>query len=448
MTQSSYPFDGQTTSETQYSQFFRELQDSGVCAQASDLDLRVGAAGTGMTVTVQPGRAIVRGHAYSSTAVETLTIAASESQARTDRVVLRLDPTANSIVLAVVKGTAGGGLPALVQTDTAIYELLLANVTVPASATVITSSNVDRQRRFVGHRVGHWETEQRPTSPRQGQLGYNFTTNRWEFWDGSAWTDLAPIVDYNTIANKPSTFPPNTHSHDWASITSKPTTFPPSTHTHPAPTWTDVTNKPTTFAPNAHTHSWSDITGEPAFAPSSHTHSWDSISGKPGSFPPSTHYHGQYLEGGDTIAWANGSKQPHARGVSGSGTYYAVWVRGDGGFCRNTSSIKFKENVRDYEIDPDAVLALDPKIYDRKAEVNDEGEIEEGNKDEVGLIAEEVAEHLPWIVNYLDGEVDGLRYDLLGVALLPVVKRQAKQIEDLEARLARLESAHHSADAH
>ncbi|AGM12200.1 hypothetical protein ZEMLYA_25 [Streptomyces phage Zemlya] len=448
MTQSSYPFDGQTVSETQYSQFFREFQDSGVAGDANSLSLRVGAAGTGMTVTVQPGVAIVRGFAYSSTAVETLTIAASESQTRTDRVVLRLDPAANTIVLAVVKGTAGGGLPALTQTDTGIYELLLGDVTVGANVTTITTANVKRQRSFLGSRVGHWETAQRPDSPRMGKLGYNFTTNRWEFWDGSAWTDLAPVVDYNTIANKPSTFPPSGHAHAWSEITDKPTTFPPSTHTHPNPTWADVTGKPTTFAPTAHTHAWADITGEPAFAPSSHTHSWDSISGKPGSFPPSTHYHGQYLEGGDTIAWANGSKQPHARGVSGSGTYYAVWVRGDGGFCRNTSSIKFKENVRDFAIDPDAVLALDPKIYDRKAEINDDGELEEGNKDEVGLIAEEVAEHLPWIVNYLDGEVDGLRYDLLGVALLPVVQRQAKQIEDLEARLARLESAHHSADNH
>ncbi|QYW07871.1 minor tail protein [Streptomyces phage RedBear] len=440
MTQSSYPFDAQTVSETQYSQFFRELQDSGVCAQTSDLDLRVGAAGTGMTVTVQPGRAILRGHAYSSTAVETLTIAASESQSRTDRVILRLDPTANTIVLAVLKGTAGGGFPALNQTDTGVYELLLANVTVGANVTVITSGNVSRQRSFVGHRTGHWETEQRPSSPRLGKLGYNFTTNRWEFWDGSAWTDLAPIVDYSTLANKPSSFPPSDHSHAWADITSKPTTFPPSAHTHPAPAWNDVTSKPTTFAPSSHSHDWASITSKPStFTPSGHSHSWGDISGKPSQYPPTDHWHGQYLEGGDTIAWANGSKQPHARSVSGSGTYYAVWVRGDGGFCKNTSSLRFKQNVRDHDVNADAVLNLRPVVYDRLPD-------EEGGdyaRDEFGLVAEEVHEHLPEIVTRdEDGRIDTVRYDLLGVALLPVVQRQAKQIEDLEARLARLEAKH------
>ncbi|WJN62880.1 minor tail protein [Streptomyces phage phiScoe23] len=424
MAQSSYPFDGQTVSETQYSTLFRELQDSGVAASASSSDLSVTADSTGMNVKVQPGTAIIRGHAYSSTAVETLTIAASESQARTDRIVLRLDPAANSIVLAVIKGTAGGGVPALTQTDTGIYEMVLGNVAVGADVTTITTSNVSDQRRFVGTRIGSWSTALRPSSPRIGRLGYNSDTGKWEFWNGTAWSDLAPVVN-------------------WITITGKPATFPPDPHVHPAPAWSEVTNKPSTFTPSSHTHAWSDITGEPAFASTSHTHSWSSITSKPSTFTPSSHSHSSYLESGDTIAWANGSKQPHSRGVSGSGTYYAVWVRGDGGFCRNTSSIKFKENVRDYEISPDSVLALEPKIYDRKPVDG-----EEGNKDEVGLIAEEVAEHLPWIVNYLDGEIDGLRYDLLGVALLPVVKRQAKQIEDLEARLARLEDAHGGGSAH
>ncbi|QDK03389.1 hypothetical protein SEA_LEVITICUS_24 [Streptomyces phage Leviticus] len=425
MAQSSYPFDGQTVSETQYSQFFRELQDNGVASSSTANDLEVSADSSGMNVKVQPGTAIIRGHAYTSTAIETLTIAASDAtQSRTDRIVLRLDPAANSIVLAVITGTPGGGTPSLTQTDTGIYESVLANVAVGANVTTITPSDVTDQRRFVGSRIGSWSTALRPTSPRVGRLGYNINTSKWEFWNGTAWNDLAPIVN-------------------WLTITGKPTTFPPDPHTHPAPSWSEVTNKPTTFTPSSHTHSWSDITGEPSFASSSHTHSWSSITSKPSTFTPSSHSHSSYLESGDTIAWANGTKQCHARSVSGSGTYYAVWVRGDGGFCRNTSSIKFKENVRDFEVNPDAVLALEPKIYDRKPVDGDEG-----NKDEVGLIAEEVAEHLPWIVNYLDGEVDGLRYDLLGVALLPVVKRQAKQIADLEARLARLEDAHGGGSAH
>ncbi|MFD7259312.1 tail fiber domain-containing protein [Streptomyces sp. NPDC059874] len=421
MAQSSYPFDGQTTSETQYSQFFRELQDNGVCADPLQSDLKVTGDGSGMNVKVQAGKAIVRGHAYASTAVETLTIAAADASPRTDRVILRLDPAANSIVLAVIKGTPGGGIPTLAQSDTGTYEMALANVSVGASATTILAGDVTQQRRFIGSRIGVWSTSLRPTTPRQGRLGFNVDANLWEFWDGSTWKDLAPTVT-------------------WSTITGKPTTFPPSTHTHQAPTWGDVTGKPTTFNPAPHFTSWDEIVNQPAtFPPSTHYHDWNSIQGKPWTFPPDGHTHG-YLEAGDTISWANGSKQPHARGVSGSGTYYAVWVRGDGGFCRNTSSIKFKENVRDFEIEPEGVLALKPKIYDRKAETNEAGDVEQGNKDEVGLIAEEVAEHLPWIVNYLDGEIDGLRYDLLGVALLPVVQRQEERIRSLEERLAALEA--------
>ncbi|MCY0933622.1 tail fiber domain-containing protein [Streptomyces sp. H34-S4] len=421
MAQSSYPFDGQTTSETQYSQFFRELQDNGVCADPTATDLRVSGDGSGMNVKVQPGKAILRGHAYASTAVETLIISAADASPRTDRVILRLDPAANSIVLAVIKGTPGGGIPTLNQTDAGIYEMGLATITVGASATTILAGDVTQQRRFVGSRIGIWSTTLRPTTPRQGRLGYNVDANAWEFWDGTTWKDLAPIVSWSTITGKPSTYPPSTHSHlatGWATITEKPILFPPAPHDH---AWEDLTNAPSTYPP------------------STHFHTWDSIQGKPWSFPPDGHTHG-YLEAGDTISWANGSKQPHSRAVSGSGTYYAVWVRGDGGFCRNTSSIKFKEHVRDFEIEPEGVLALKPKIYDRKAEVNEAGEVEEGAKDEVGLIAEEVAEHLPWIVNYLDGEIDGLRYDLLGVALLPVVQRQEARIRSLEERLAALEA--------
>ncbi|WJN62648.1 minor tail protein [Streptomyces phage phiScoe10] len=410
MAQSSYPFDAQSVTESQYSQFFRELQDNGVASSSSASDLKVASAGTNMTLTVQPGMAIVRGHAYSSTAVENLTIAAADTAARTDRVVLRLDPTANSITLYVLKGAAGGGVPALTQTDTGTYELCLANVAVGANVTSISAASVTDQRRFIGSRIGSWSTALRPTTPRVGRLGLNSDTGVWEFWNGTAWADLAPTVDWTTIAGKPAT-------------------FPPSTHTHTAPTWSEVTGKPTTFTPSAHTHAWADITGEPAtFPPSTHVHDWNSITGKPTKFTPIDHWHSQYLESGDTISWANGSKKPHANSASGYGPWYAVWVEADGTFCRNTSSIKFKENVRDYEIKPEDVLALRPVIYDRKPK---EGQTE-ARKNEYGLIAEEVAETLPEIVNYLDGEVDGLRYDLLGVALLAVVKDQQARIEKLE----------------
>ncbi|MEU3709015.1 tail fiber domain-containing protein [Streptomyces catenulae] len=410
MAVSSYPFDGQSTTESQYSRLFRELQDSGVVGTADGPDLKVSANGSGMTVAVRPGLAILRGHAVFSTAVENLSIAAPDSAERRDRIILRLDPAANRIDLTVLKGAPGEAALEPTQTDTGVFELSLAEVRVSPGVTHISPEAVTDGRRYCGSRIGTWTTSTRPSAPRVAQLGLNRTTKTWEYWDGMSWADLAPVVTWSNISGKPSTFTPSAHSHDWDAVTGKPSTFPPSSHTHD---WGTISGKPSTFVPATHSHTWS------------------SISGKPSTFPPSSHSHGSYLEAGDTIAWANGSKQPHRRGVSGSGTYYAVWVRGDGGFCRNTSSIRFKENVRDFGVTPDDVLALRPVVYDRKPEDG-----QPGRKDEVGLIAEEVEKTLPWLVNYLDGEVDGLRYDLLGVALLPVVQDQQARIEALEARLA------------
>jgi hypothetical protein len=417
----SYPFDSQAVTETDYSRLFREFQSTGVADSVGGTGLSVYADGTGMTVKVNSGFAIVRGHAIYSTAIEPLTVTASNTTARVDRVVLKLDPATNSITLVVKPGTAGSSTPpALTQTDTSTYELSLATVAVGANVTSISAASVTGDRQFVGNTVGGWTTATRPSSPRTGRLGYNTTTATWEFWSGSAWTNITQAIDWTTLTNKPATFAPAAHTHLWADITDKPTTFTPATHSH---TWDSVTGKPTTFTPATHSHTWSSITS------------------KPSTFAPSSHSHSSYLESGDTISWANGSKRVHADSVSGSGTYYAVWVQGDGTFARNTSSIKFKENVRDFAINPDDVLKLRPVIYDRKDRVDDEGTVREGRKDEVGLIAEETEKAgFGWLVNYLDGEVDGLRYDLLGVALVPVVQRQAQQVADLEARLARLEA--------
>ncbi|MFE0104129.1 tail fiber domain-containing protein [Streptomyces sp. NPDC059009] len=437
----SYPFDGQAVTETQFSQMFREYQDNGVVASYSSGTAFGVNAGTGMQVTVAPGLAFVRGFMVQSTATESLTIPAAGTSARVDRVVLRLDPSTNSIVLAVLQGTAGSSTPtALTQTDTGIFEMELAQVAVGASVTSITSANITAMRPVVGMRVGSWATRTRPTSPRTGQVGYNNTTASWEFWNGTAWTSLVSSVTWSSLAGVPATFTPSAHTHKWADLTDKPSTMPPSSHTHE---WDQVTGKPTTFVPSAHGHDWEDISGKPStYAPATHSHTWSSVTSKPSTFPPSSHSHSSYLESGDTIAWANGSKKPYSNTAT-DGTWYAVWVEGSGTFCRNTSARKFKENIRDFEIDPADVLKMRPVIYDRKDQLDEEtGEVRPGRKGEVGLIADEVHDiGLNWLVQYMDGEIDALRYDLLGVALLPVVQAQERRLRDLEERLAALEAA-------
>jgi hypothetical protein len=140
MTQSSFPFENIDTTETQFSQWARNIGE-GVVPDSNGDTLEV-SVGTGLAVDVDPGRALVRGHFYASTEVESLPLTTADAgDPRLDTVVLRLNPTANTIVLAVVDGTPASSpvAPTLTQTDSGIYELPLADVLVPASSGVPTT---------------------------------------------------------------------------------------------------------------------------------------------------------------------------------------------------------------------------------------------------------------------------------------------------------------------
>ena len=58
-----------------------------------------------------------------------------------------------------------------------------------------------------------------------------------------------------------SNFAKNKHSHSWDSVTDKPSTYPPSSHSH---SWDSVTGKPSTYTPSSHSHSWDSVTGKPS----------------------------------------------------------------------------------------------------------------------------------------------------------------------------------------
>jgi hypothetical protein len=182
----SYPFDSQTTSESQFSQWAREFQESGVADTYGGTGFVI-SPGTALSVNVQPGFALVRGHAINSTAVENRTLPAATTVELKHQIVLRLNPTSNAITIEVVAGVAGGGVPALTRTETGIYEVSLGIVTVPALATSLSTSNVSAKRELVGGRVGVWETDTRPSSPRYGRFGFNSTVQTFEFWDGDSW---------------------------------------------------------------------------------------------------------------------------------------------------------------------------------------------------------------------------------------------------------------------
>ena len=189
MAQSSFPFENVDTSETQFSQMFRNFA-AGVNGTPSGTELKV-TAGTGLQVNVAAGQAMVRGHYYISTASEALTIGAADpTNPRIDSIVLTLDPTANSITLAVVAGTPASSpvAPTLTQTDAGTYQYQLATVAVAAAAGSV--GTITDTRNFFGSRFGIWSTAGRPSAPFTGQAGYNSTTAAPEYYNGTSWASF------------------------------------------------------------------------------------------------------------------------------------------------------------------------------------------------------------------------------------------------------------------
>jgi hypothetical protein len=157
---------------------------------------------------------------------------------------------------------------------------------------------------------------------------------------------------------------------------------------------------------------------------------WNTVAGRPGTTGGAT-IDGSFITGTVPAATeaghaldADGSARAYNNEPAGTGSYYAVWVDANKKLCRNTSSIAYKENVRAHNLDPAKVLELQPVIYDRKA----------GGRNEYGLIAEQVAEQIPELVQWFEGAVDGVRYELLPVALLDVVRDQENRLRALEGR--------------
>jgi len=90
-----------------------------------------------------------------------------------------------------------------------------------------------------------------------------------------------------------------------------------------------------------------------------------------------------------------------------------------------TSSIAYKENIRSLDATTDAILSMDPVIYDRK---------DGSQKNEVGLIAEEVYKIAPELVHLKDGNPEGIKYTKLAVYLLHAIKDLKKDLDMLKKR--------------
>jgi len=88
-----------------------------------------------------------------------------------------------------------------------------------------------------------------------------------------------------------------------------------------------------------------------------------------------------------------------------------------------TSSLRFKHDITDLEIDSSKIFDLRPVSYTPN----------DSDRRDFGLIAEEVASILPELVLYdAEGKPTAVRYEQLSVLLLNEMKKQKKEIEELK----------------
>ena len=143
----SYPQDERKYSSAAFAKFMQLFYADGVVMNGGSC-LQVRRREGELAVTVDPGKAIVRGYAYFNEN-EPLTLSVSRpssTQSRIDRVVLRLDlqEKARSVSLKILEGEPGANpSPKPLTRNDITWDLSLAQLHVPANATMVTARRPD-----------------------------------------------------------------------------------------------------------------------------------------------------------------------------------------------------------------------------------------------------------------------------------------------------------------
>lgn len=144
-------------------------------------------AGSGMTVSVASGRAIVLNHWVQNSAALTLSISdASSTYARIDAVMLRISLTTRSVEIYVKAGEASASpvAPEVYRSDTT-YEMALAYVNVSAGATSVTVTDKRSDSSVCG-----WAAVAQATSGEVDQMLNDMKTG----FDGVVYESPAAMV--------------------------------------------------------------------------------------------------------------------------------------------------------------------------------------------------------------------------------------------------------------
>jgi len=117
---------------------------------------------------------------------------------------------------------------------------------------------------------------------------------------------------------------------------------------------------------------------------------------------------------------------------SGAGTNTVKFNTTTGAFTYDTSSLRYKDNVRD------SIYGLSHVMQMRSAQF----EYKDTGRSDIGLIAEEVNPIIPELVGKnKDGEPDSISYDRFVSVLVKAIQEQQATITALQARIEALENA-------
>jgi len=206
------PDNGRVVDEIKYEQMSEHYTEDGLYLNPNGqfMDLVTGpvySSGSGMSVKVRANQyGNVRGFGWASGDTDiTLTIDANASGAtRIDRVVLELDRSTWNVRAKIVKGTAGGGAPALTRNEgpTGKFQVPIAKVTVPNNATSIPIANVVIDGQRVGSRVRPWTSTaaMQEGFPKLGEVGFDFARRAWVGFSGTGVRDIAYSTGKVTLA--------------------------------------------------------------------------------------------------------------------------------------------------------------------------------------------------------------------------------------------------------
>jgi hypothetical protein len=200
------PDNGRTVNDRQYEIIMAQTTDDGLLSDDTGVNLDPGGIApvygdsSGMQVKIPANiYGQVRGFGWGSgTSILTRAIAANASgSTRLDRIVLELNKTTWNVRLATVQGTPGGGLPALTRsvTDTGVFQVHLAAVTVASGASTISAASVNANGDRIGTKVRAYKAQDDAEMPRLGGIWFDEDTETWSGWDGTNVRSINAPVD-------------------------------------------------------------------------------------------------------------------------------------------------------------------------------------------------------------------------------------------------------------